>query len=204
MLAGRSIDEMRGACDVLGYEYGTFQDAALLGMLATRDGNGGQRNVALAAIVLHLRNLLDFFYVEDRKGTSAYVLAEHFAADASTWRAARARTDLIEWGERDSAPITININRLVDLANTWASHLSWERVNDSQPTWHLRSLLLHMDKLIREFVERAEARLVTLVWVDHFELPPTPSGIAALVGRYRTARYSPQLIQRGSVPAPAP
>src|SRR5687767_12219544 len=93
-------DRMRTASDVVGYEYGTFQDAAFIAMAAHASGIQAVRNVALESAVLHMRILVDFFYNEDPKQASPYVLAEHFFEDPAGWRSHRSRSDhQLEWNE---------------------------------------------------------------------------------------------------------
>src|SRR5690348_4175605 len=98
-----SPDRMRAAADVVGYEYGTFQDAAFIAMAANTTGAGAIRNVALESVVLHLRILIDFFYVEDAKAKSEYILAEHFFDDPSVWRSHRSRADELVWSASGEA-----------------------------------------------------------------------------------------------------
>lgn len=189
-------DRMRKASDILGYEYGTFQDGAFIAMAARSNGTTAIGNVALESSVLHLRNLLDFFYVKDFKQVSGRILAEHFFTAPADWQSERDRADNLEWGETEEGVRKfLTINQLTQLCNDFAAHLVWERLDTEKPLWHFRSMLLHLDKLMGAFINKAPTALVTLERDGQLELPPTAAGIAASVARYRTEKYKPQVIQ---------
>lgn len=179
--------ELRSACDVLGYEHGSLQDAAIVCMQANSLGLQAVRNAALESVAVHTRLLIEFFY---NATTKDYVRAEQFFDHREVWRDCCATESTMEWATGKNG--RISVRHVEQLSNDSVAHFTWTRIKSPRPEWHLRPLLLHFDALMNRFLEQAPAQRVTLQPVGSLPLPATPDGLIALVRRYRTATYHPQ------------
>jgi hypothetical protein len=165
-----------------------FQDAALVAMFQPTNVRV-ITNLAIEAMVMHVRNLIDFFYNEDDARKSEYILAEHFFSSPESWRPYRSRSARLDWGTPPESP-TISIAELSGLANVTATHLTWSRLDQDVTRWRFSSLLRHFDQLFRAFLAHVSPELVTLIEVEPQLLPPG-DGNPLRLARYQTRSYAP-------------
>tara|TARA_R110002096_G_scaffold259030_1_gene452634 strand:- start:115795 stop:117129 length:1335 start_codon:yes stop_codon:yes gene_type:complete len=174
--------DLAAACDALGYELATLQDAVILSSQANVLGMGSLRNVALESLVLHTRVLIEFFYNPSYKG---HFRAEDFFEEAEVWKEQRSRGDTLEWPGADDG--TLTVNKLESLCNAHAAHLGWNRVLQPEDAeWNPRAILMHFDKLAKAFISTAEQKHITLEVAGTLDL-----GEGVVVSRYRWRTAGP-------------
>ena len=100
-------------------------------------------NLVAEALLLHVRNLLSFFYPANRHSDD--IVAEDFASD---WRSARPNASTVKFGRYDLRVLRQNLNRRL-------AHLSHDRPqkDPERNFWDIRAVARDMNELFEMFVQ---------------------------------------------------
>jgi hypothetical protein len=103
------------------------------------------RNALLETFLIHYRNLLDFFYADQRRSLSHDVRAADYVIDPKRWRERRPHMD---------KEATSNRERV----NAQLAHLTYRRLRYNQRNWADRRMIQQIEALIESFAEQLPAR----------------------------------------------
>jgi hypothetical protein len=103
------------------------------------------RNAMLETFLVHYRNLLDFFYADQRRSLSHDVRASDFVADAKRWKARRPRLD------KESSSYRERVNAQL-------AHLTYRRLKYNERNWPDRRMLQQIEALLATFAEQLPPR----------------------------------------------
>lgn len=139
----------------------------------------------LESFVLHLRNLIDFFYTPRR--SRDLILAEHYVSDVAQWTA-------------DRGPITPLLSREKRRANKLIAHLSFGRLITDK-TWDWGVIRAELQRVINCFLNHLPG--IRKAWfggVD-LEVPAGPTGTSSLpVTRGCTGPPGPPVPEQSTIP----
>lgn len=117
---------------------------------------GYRMSATLEAFAVHLRNLIDFFYLPSEKPDD--MIAEDFCDPASGWKPGDLSALLGEARTR---------------ANKEINHITYKRKNDTDPTkwWPVESLINEIHAIEKQFVNTASPKKLDGVVRQHLERP---------------------------------
>jgi hypothetical protein len=127
---GKTEQELQQASKDVKYELDML--AAMRSFLSKGRGETDQTiwNAYIESFVLHLRNLMDFYYLSGRK--NSLILAEHYVNDVIKWKGGRpAKTSLLKDAEQK--------------ANNLAAHLTYERLVIINSNWEWKWAAISAD-----------------------------------------------------------
>jgi hypothetical protein len=103
------------------------------------------RNALLETFLIHYRNLLDFFYADQRRTLAHDVRAADYVADAKRWRARRPPMDKEAMGNRERV-------------NAQLAHLTYRRLKYKERNWSDRRMAQQIEQLIATFGQQLPPR----------------------------------------------
>ena len=108
-------------------------------------GPRGFRNAMLETFLIHYRNLLDFFYADQRRTVAHDVSAADYVIDPRGWKERRPRMDREATAGRERV-------------NAQLAHLTYRRLKYRQRNWSDRRMLRQIEELIEQFAGQLPAR----------------------------------------------
>jgi hypothetical protein len=134
---GRAERELEDASEHVKYEVDMLRGTTAF--LASSAGATEQvtRNAYNESFVLHLRNLIDFFY--KRQGPEDDILAEHYVSDAARW-------------VHDRGPRTPFLAGEKGRASKRVEHLSFERLLTDEEGWRWADIRAQLQRVMKCFL----------------------------------------------------
>jgi hypothetical protein len=123
-------------------------------------------DVFLESFVIHVRNLIDFFWPPESY-KSDDVLAEDFFNEPAAWLGVRPN------------PMPELLERSRVRAHKMVAHLTYPRIllTEEEPDWEVTKIALELEEIIRLFTEQAPPMVATILRGDEENPPPAlPSG----------------------------
>jgi hypothetical protein len=115
-----------------------------------------QGNAILESFAIHLRSLLDFFYIDASRAKPGDVLAEHYFPQPAEWHNAKPQLAPDE------------IARMKERVNKEIAHLTYERnrIAGIDWEWPIIQFKTHVIEALTVFLRRVDRSLLSVRWEE--------------------------------------